>query len=55
MDALSTTPIDIETLCLASGVPIDKIYLILVELDLAGKLVRHSGGLVSLAINDFPC
>ena len=54
IDALSTTPIDIETLSNSSGVPIDKIYLILVELDLAGKLVRHSGGLVSLAFNDFP-
>ena len=52
--ALSTTPIDIETLCFHSGVPINKIYLLLVELDLAGKLIRHAGGAVSLAIDDFP-
>lgn len=54
VSALSSTPIDVETLSLYSGVPIDKIYLILVELDLAGKLVRHNGGGVSLNINDFP-
>lgn len=54
INALSTSPIDLETLSLCSGVAIDKIYLILVELDLAGKLIRHSGGAVSLAVNDFP-
>lgn len=54
INALSTSPIDLEALSLCSGVAIDKIYLILVELDLAGKLIRYSGGFVSLAINDFP-
>lgn len=54
INALSTTPIDVETLSFYSGVPIDKIYLILVELDLAGKLIRHSGGTISLNVNDFP-
>lgn len=54
VNALSTSPIDLETLSLCSGVAIDKIYLILVELDLAGKLIRHSGGSVSLAVSDFP-
>ena len=53
LNALSTAPIDLETLSLASEVPIDQIYLILVELDLAGKLVRHSGGMVSIAVTDF--
>lgn len=54
LSALSSTPIDIETLCLHSGVPLNKIYLLLVELDLAGKLIRHAGGAVSLAIDGFP-
>jgi len=53
LNALSTAPIDLETLSLASEVPIDQIYLILVELDLAGKLIRHSGGMVSLAVTEF--
>ncbi|WP_297321942.1 DNA-processing protein DprA [uncultured Bartonella sp.] len=54
ISALSTTPIDVETLSLYSGVSLDKIYLILVELDLAGKLIRHSGGTISFNVNDFP-
>lgn len=54
INALSTSPIDLESLSLYSGVAIDKLYLILVELDLAGKLIRYSGGFVSLAFNDFP-
>ncbi|EJF88754.1 DNA-processing protein DprA [Bartonella tamiae] len=50
LSALSVTPIDIETLSFHSGVPLNKLYLLLVELDLAGKLVRHSGGYVSLFV-----
>ncbi len=47
--ALSTTPIDLDTLSTHSGVPLSKLYLLLVELELAGKLIRHSGGYVSLS------
>lgn len=54
LSALSTTPIDIETLCMYSGVPLQRMYLLLIELDLAGKLIRHSGGYVSLSVSDYP-
>ncbi|MCZ2204236.1 DNA-processing protein DprA [Bartonella sp. A05] len=49
LSALSTTPIDLDTLSIHSGVPLQNLYLLLVELDLAGKLIRHSGGYVSLS------
>ncbi|MCZ2328291.1 DNA-processing protein DprA [Bartonella sp. F02] len=49
LSSLSTTPIDIDTLSIHSGVSLQNLYLLLVELDLAGKLIRHSGGYVSLS------
>ncbi|BBL53374.1 DNA processing protein DprA [Bartonella quintana] len=49
LSALSTTPIDLDTLSTHSGVPLQNLYLLLVELELAGKLIRHSGGYVSLS------
>lgn len=51
LSSLSTTPIDLETLSLHSGIPLQKLYLLLIELDLSGKLTRHDGGYVSL-LND---
>ncbi|WP_375705342.1 DNA-processing protein DprA, partial [Bartonella sp. AA86SXKL] len=48
LSALSTTPIDLDTLSTNSGVSLSNLYLLLVELELAGKLIRHSGGYVSL-------
>ncbi|EJF87975.1 DNA protecting protein DprA [Bartonella vinsonii subsp. arupensis OK-94-513] len=52
LSALSTTPIDLDTLSTHSGVSLPNLYLLLVELELAGKLIRHSGGYVSLAHSD---
>ncbi|WP_208440878.1 DNA-processing protein DprA [Bartonella raoultii] len=52
--ALSTTPIDIDTLSTHANVPLPTLYLLLVELELAGKLIRHSGGYVSLSNLDLP-
>ncbi|WP_372712428.1 DNA-processing protein DprA [Bartonella machadoae] len=52
--ALSTTPIDLDTLSAHSGVALPNLYLLLVELELAGKLIRHSGGYVSLLNSDLP-
>ncbi|UTO29243.1 DNA-processing protein DprA [Bartonella harrusi] len=52
--ALSTTPIDLDTLSTHSGVSLPNLYLLLVELELAGKLIRHSGGYVSLLNSDLP-
>ncbi|ACS51372.1 DNA-processing protein DprA [Bartonella grahamii] len=54
LSALSTTPIDLDTLSIHSGVSLPALYLLLVELDLAGKLIRHSGGCVSLSNLDLP-
>ncbi|GAA5106852.1 DNA-processing protein DprA [Bartonella jaculi] len=52
LSALSMTPIDLDTLSTHSGVPLQHLYLLLVELELAGKLIRHSGGYVSLSSSD---
>lgn len=54
LSALSTTPIDLDTLSTHSGVSLPNLYLLLVELELAGKLIRHSGGYVSLSSLDLP-
>lgn len=48
LHALSPTPVALETLSAAVEIPVSKLYLALMELDLAGRLVRHNGGLVSL-------
>ncbi|EJF76941.1 DNA protecting protein DprA [Bartonella birtlesii LL-WM9] len=49
LSVLSITPIDLDTLSTHSGVPLPNLYLLLVELELAGKIIRHSGGYVSLS------
>lgn len=54
LSALSTTPIDLDTLSAHSGVSLQNLYLLLVELDLAGKLTRHCGGYVSLSSSNLP-
>ncbi len=54
LSALSTTPIDLDTLSTHSGVALPNLYLLLVELELAGKLTRHAGGYVSLSSLDLP-
>ncbi|WP_455477583.1 DNA-processing protein DprA [Bartonella sp. B41] len=54
LSSLSTTPIDLNTLSTHSGVPLQKLYLLLIELDLAGKLIRHSSGYVSLSNSYLP-
>lgn len=48
IESLSITPIDIEALCKYSNVSLSQLYLALVELDVAGKIIRHADGLVSL-------
>jgi len=47
--ALGPSPCDIDDLIRFTGVHAAAVHLILLELDLAGRLVRHSGGTVSLA------
>jgi len=50
--ALSPTPVEIDDIIRHTGVPAASVYLILLELDLAGRLHRHPGGMVSLAMED---
>ena len=47
-EALSPVPTGIDELICHTGLHPAQIFLILLELDLAGRLERHSGGAVSL-------
>ena len=49
-EALGATPVSIDDLVHHTGLHPSEISLILLELDLAGKLERHSGGAVSLIL-----
>lgn len=48
ISALSPSPAEIDDIIRHTGLPAQTVYLILLELDLAGRLVRHASGLVSL-------
>jgi len=50
LSALSLTAIDIETLSIVTELSLPRLYLGLLELELAGRLMRHRGGLVSLIL-----
>ena len=52
IEALGPTPVAIDEIIAHTGVSPSQIYLILLELDLAGRLQRHSGGGVSLIFMD---
>ncbi|MIL09938.1 DNA-protecting protein DprA [Salmonella enterica subsp. enterica] len=49
MEALSPTPTAVDELIHHTGLQPAQVQLILLELDLAGRLARHAGGLVSIA------
>jgi DNA processing protein len=51
--ALGATPVEIDELIRHTGLPPQSVYLVLLELDLAGRLHRHAGGMVSLDLADF--
>jgi DNA processing protein len=51
-DALGPTPVDIDDVIRHTGLLPSSVYLVLLELDIAGRLHRHPGGLVSLAMLD---
>ena len=51
--ALGPTPIEIDELIRHTGLPAQSVYLVLLELDLAGRLHRHAGGLISLNLAGF--
>jgi DNA processing protein len=50
--ALGPTPVDIDDIIRHTGLPAATVYLVLLEIDLAGRLHRHPGGSVSLAMMD---
>ena len=52
LEALGPTPSDIDELIRHTGLHPAQMSLILIELDLAGRLERHSGGAVSIAFLD---
>lgn len=47
--ALSPSPVDIDELIRVTGIEVRKVYIVLLELDLAGRLQRHDRQLVSLS------
>ena len=48
VDALGHVPVAIDELIIFTSASPAQVYLVLLELDLAGRLQRHSGGAVSL-------
>lgn len=48
LDALSATPTSTDDILRATGVPAATLHLVLLELDLAGRLERHGHGKVGL-------
>jgi DNA processing protein len=48
VSALGPTPAEIDDIVRHTGFSPQAVYLVLLELDLAGRLVRHGNGLVSL-------
>ncbi|KQS63388.1 DNA processing protein DprA [Rhizobium sp. Leaf371] len=52
IDALGPTPVDIDDIIRHTDLPASAVYLVLLELDLAGRLHRHPGGRVSLDLLD---
>lgn len=51
-DKLGPTPVEIDDIVRHTGLSPAQVYLLLLELDLAGRLDRHTGGLVSLATTE---
>ena len=53
IEALGPTPTSIDELIRHTGLHPAQVFMILLELDLAGRLERHSGGAVSLVDGEF--
>lgn len=51
-DALGPTPVEVDDIIRHTGLPAQAVYLVLLELDIAGRLHRHPGGLVSIGMMD---
>jgi DNA processing protein len=52
IEALGPTPVAIDELVAHTGLSVQQVFLVLLELDLAGRLERHSGGRASLLFTD---
>ncbi len=52
IEALGPTPIPVDDLIRHTGLHPAQVFMILLELDLAGRLERHAGGSVSLLFGD---
>ncbi|PYB70687.1 DNA-processing protein DprA [Rhizobium wuzhouense] len=50
VQALGPTPVEIDDIIRHTGFAASTVYLVLLELDLAGRLERHAGGFVSLSM-----
>lgn len=51
ISALGPTPAEIDDIIRHTGLPASSVYPVLLELDLAGRLYRHPGGFVSIALD----
>lgn len=52
ISALGPTPAEIDDIIRHTGLPASSVYLVLLELDLAGRLYRHPGGFVSISLDE---
>lgn len=52
IEALGPTPVSVDELIRHTGLHPAQVFMILLELDLAGRLERHSGGSVPLLLGD---
>jgi DNA processing protein len=52
IEALGPSPAEIDDIIRHTGIAAQTVYLVLIELDLAGRLHRHPGGMVSIAFDD---
>jgi DNA processing protein len=50
VSALGPSPVDTDELICATGVATRKVHIVLLELDLAGRLQRHGQQLVLLKV-----
>lgn len=51
-EALGPSPVETDDIIRHTGLPTATVYLLLLELDIAGKLNRHSGGRISMIMAD---
>lgn len=52
IDALGPTPVEVNDIIRHTQLPPSSVYLVMLELDIAGRLQRHPGGLISLSLTD---